>query len=115
MPVIRREFDRPFNRKATDEAKDNEERMRRLGMEPLQVEQPPLPEPTSRASRPDLYPAFARGFGSAMRGPEYSAPAGSNVSDVNNTPDDKVATSGADDSERPDGRKGQSDRPRKRR
>jgi len=117
MPVIKREFTKPFNRKESDESRRMRAEMEAMGIEPPTP--PPVPAPSSKASRPDLYPAFARGVNSATSAkvvPSWDGDVGgTNMDDVNNHPDDKVATSGADRNQTDFPRKGEVDRPRNRR
>ena len=93
MPVVKRDFAVPFNRKVEDQSK---EMAAEYGFAPAPP--PVLPKPTSRASRPDLYPAFSMGVMSTMNAvaPSVGYPAGGNLSTTNVNPAHQVATSGAD-------------------
>ena len=107
-----------FNRKEVEERKAMKKAYRDMGVPMDDPEPMPLPAPTSRASRPDLFPAFHSGkCGATRKHPwrDQRTAGGHEVQDVNTRPTDKVATSGAD---RPSGaedtdRHGRSIRPRK--
>jgi hypothetical protein len=120
MPVIRREFSAPFNRKGSEEDKRFRREMADAGYPAPPPEQPALPPTKNQATRPDLYPAMARGVASANSAavrPSWDGYyGGTNSQDVNNHPTDKIATSGADrtDTMSPDERKGEATRARKR-
>jgi hypothetical protein len=123
MATVRKGFESAFNRRQVDQ---RAERERRLAAEGISTPPSPAPElprlvGRGRATRPDLYPAFAAGVNSASTravvpsGNEYVG--GTNSMDVNKHPEDKVATSGADQRA---GKKAQDrelldERPRKRR
>lgn len=122
MGTVRRGFEEPFNRKLENEEKRHREEMRRMfpgAPEMAEPPKPPLPDATSRASRPDLYPAFAQGVGSATkpRVRHYDRyPAGNNIDDTNVQSDSRVATSGLADpntAPAPLDRHGRATRPRK--
>ena len=103
MPVTRRGFTKPFNRKDADDEKRHRKELRRMGIDPTKWDPPPaeLPKPTSKASRPDMYPHLARGINSVMGHPHHpDYPAGRMSTDVNNQPDDRVATDGVADPSR---------------
>lgn len=83
-----------FNRRREQEKQDWAVEGISMGEEPA----PPLPKATGPASKPALYPAFARGVNSVGRkqdwGPDTLA-GGVEMQDVNNKPGVPVATSGA--------------------
>lgn len=90
-----------YNRKSLDQSREwrqGEEKMRALyGMEPAVPPPPPaLPPASSRASRPDLYPAFVQGVASTGGSACVTGPAGAHSSDTNVDPTFAVATSGSD-------------------
>lgn len=120
MPVVRREFTKPFNRKGSEAEKRMRQEMKDAGYPMPPAEQPALPPVTNQATRPDLYPAMARGAasaGSAAVVPSWDGYyGGSNSQDVNNHSTDKIATSGVDREAQttPDQRKGETTRTRKR-
>jgi hypothetical protein len=120
MPVIRREFNKPFNRKESEAEKRLYREAADAGFPVPEQAPPPLPPSRNQAARPDLYPAMARGVASASSAAVRPAwdgyYGGSNSQDVNNHPGDKIATSGADtvDTMSPDQRKGETTRARKR-
>jgi hypothetical protein len=73
-----------FNRKA-ERYYDSDPSMARVEVD--------VPASTSKASRPDLYPAFAQGCASAS--PNYGTAGGNNLQDTNTDSEHRVSISGA--------------------
>lgn len=95
MPSSKHERNR-FSRNKTARKAEMREELRAMGIKPIPDQAEPLPAATTRASRPDMKPAFNQGVASARRIGQpttYTEP-GDNSADTNVFPDSRVAENG---------------------